>query len=163
MDDHDIPGLMDYIQHPSVVDSPANRKAYRIAYAMAREFSNDMGVPMVLMPIWSEKLERLIMWAGLMLPGGFVPVSMIHQTELQGVLDLRCSPHCEGDGSGCALFKDVDPSPEAPQVNKPGTKEVNESFAHIVQGWDSPLPNITELSKLYDIPTEGEGDAQGSP
>ena len=166
MDDQDIPGLMDYIEHPSVTDSPVNRKAYRIAYAMCRQFGDEFGLQMHLMPIWSEALERVTMWIGIVPEGteGFVPLMMVHQTENQEPLDLRCSPHCEGrpgDAGECRLFEETDVSPA--QHKKPGFREVNKSFAHIVQGWDGPLPDITELSKLYDIPTEGEGDAQGNP
>ena len=165
IDDNEIPGLLEYISLYGITDSPVNRKAYRVAYALMTTFNEEMPENAHL-HIWygfSESLDTYIGFVGFVYGDGFVPMFTIHQAEMvtTDVLDIRCRPRCDGgDGSGCRVLIDPRPHFDAEDQKAKDIENVNERFMHCVQSWDGPVPSYEELAPFYNVRTEGEGGAE---
>lgn len=154
-----IPGLLEYVSDEyGVVDSPVNRKAYRLAYVAVRAMEDATGFDLAFRMIYVHELQRWAAYVCRYLPGAvFVPLWMVHQEEFGNALRLACSEGC----TECADFMDEDA-----RKPKPDAAEVNGAFMHSVELLkdDPAFKDVDKLAEFYIVENREErreGDGKG--
>lgn len=158
MDDADVPGLIEYVSLYGVVDSPVNRKAYRVGWAMVLNYNRitdpDARYLFCIRVLWSETYQTWTAWVGYAMieTEHFVPMSMVAQTELLRPMGLQCQPEC---GDDCRVF--VPTVPDDADSPAPDPEEVKVEFDRVMGALlqDSMAAPLVELEKLFPDNREG--------
>lgn len=165
MDDDEIPGLEEFIASEGIIDSPVNRKVYRMCWLMTRTFNDAVSGHLEIKRLYSAQLNHWLMWICWTIPSGLsVPIAMFSQEEVFIALKMGCGdPDC--DGSCVKSQSPVEASGVQPSQPKPLVAETNSIFTHTVESLTTD-PQLDEtfrqLNELFIDNTEErrEGDGQ---
>lgn len=132
MSDDDIPGLTDYLECPTVTDSPVNRQAYRFVWSTMRQYSAESGNEAGMKVVFSETLARYIAMGGVIFNGIFIPMMFVAQSEILDAagLDIRPAP---GEPSTVSDHYGDPLKPQPTQDKLSDTAFLNEAFMHSVE------------------------------